>query len=44
MGELISIETGKARQSASVNARWAAYVEARDKSRDVQDGIACGKA
>ena len=45
MGEVISIKTSK-RQTRQ-QTMWQAYLDARDKaelSRDIEDGIAAGKA
>lgn len=47
MGELVYIDGAKAKRGQTIDAAWAAYLAARERaehSRDVEDGIAAGKA
>lgn len=47
MGQLVFIDVAKRQKDQSVQAAWDAYVVAREraeKSSDVMDGVAAGKA
>lgn len=47
MGELIFIDVAAKRKDGNVQAAWDRYLAAREmaeRSRDVSDGIAAGKA
>lgn len=47
VGQLVFIDVAKRQKDQSVQAAWDAYVVAREraeKSNDVMDGVAAGKA
>lgn len=47
MGELVFIDVAAKRRDVNVQDAWDRYVTARDiaeRTRDIQDGIAAGKA